>query len=212
MKNKLLTILLTASAIAAFPACTEQEQAPLTVKVESISINQYDLSLKEGESTTLKATILPADATNKTVTWSSTNASVASVDANGQVTANSEGSATITATADGKSASCLVTVSKNIIHVTEVTLNKATLELKEGESFTLIATVLPNEATYKTVAWSSTNGSVASVNANGQVTANAEGSASITATADGQSAVCSVIVSRNNPGGGQEGTSEENWD
>ena len=182
------------------------------IAVESISLNAYSLSLTEGQSLTLTATVLPNNATNKTVSWSSSNSSVASVENNGLVRAIAEGSATITASAGGKSATCSVTVAKNIIPVTEVKLNKSSLELIEGESTTLVATVLPDNATYKEVSWSSSNTAVASVDRNGLVTAIAEGTTTIIANADGTMSVCIVVVTRNNPGGGQEDTDEEDWD
>ncbi|MBR3990057.1 MAG: Ig-like domain-containing protein, partial [Bacteroidales bacterium] len=166
------------------------------VAVTSIALNKTSLSLKEGESETLVATVSPDNATDKTVTWSSTNTSIATVDASGRVTAIKEGTATITAKAGDKSATCSVTVSKNVVAVTSIALNKMSLSLKEGESETLVATVSPDNATDKTVTWSSTNTSVATVDPSGRVTAIKEGTATITAKAGEKSATCSVTVSK----------------
>ena len=84
----------------------------VTTPVESVTLDKSTLSLKVGESTTLTATVVPDNATDKTVTWACSDTSVATVDENGKVTAVSEGTATITAAAGGKSASCTVTVTK----------------------------------------------------------------------------------------------------
>ena len=92
-------------------AATLTVNAAATVPVESVSLDNTNLDLREGETAQLTATVLPDNASNKNVTWESSNKSVATVDANGLVTAVSAGTATITATADGKSATCTVTVS-----------------------------------------------------------------------------------------------------
>ena len=167
--------------------------------------------MKEGESETLVATVSPDNATDKTVTWSSTNTSVATVDASGRVTAIKEGTATITAKAGDKSATCSVTVSKNVVAVTSIALNKTSLSLKEGESETLVATVSPDNATDKTVTWSSTNTSVATVDASGRVTAIKEGTATITAKAGDKSATCAVTVKKKADSGQNENFEFEDW-
>ena len=183
----------------------------ITTPVESVSLDRTSVYLEEGQTTTLVATINPNDADEKTVTWTTSNASVATV-TNGVVTAIAEGVATITASVGGKSATCIITVSKNTVPVTSITLNKSSLSLKVGEKETLIATVLPENATDKKVTWTSSKEDVATVDANGRVTAIAEGNATIIASAGGRTATCSVTVSNNNISGGHEGTGEENWD
>ena len=109
------------------------------------------------------------------------------------MTAVAQGTATITAKAGDKSATCKVTVEKNSVPVSSITLNKTSLTLAEGESQTLTATVNPDNATDKTITWTSSNKNVATV-ADGKVTAIAKGSATITASAGGKSASCSVSV------------------
>lgn len=162
------------------------------VPVESISINKTNLTLKKGESETLVATVKPDDATEHTVTWTSSNSSMASVDANGKVTALSGGNVTIAAKAGGKSVVCMVVV---IVPVESVTLNKSSLTLGEGESATLRATVTPKDATdYSTVSWSSTDESVATVDQNGVIHAIREGSTHIVAKAGDKQATCTVTV------------------
>ena len=167
------------------------------VAVESVTLDKSSLELNEGETATLTATVKPDNASDKTVTWSSSKTSVATVDANGKVTAVAEGNATITAKAGNKSATCSVTVTKNVVAVESITLDKSSLELNEGETATLVATVKPDNATNKTVTWSSSRTSVATVDANGKVTAVAEGTATITAKAGDKTATCSVTVKKN---------------
>ncbi len=164
------------------------------IAVESVELNKASLELIEGESETLTTTVKPNDATDKTVTWSSSNATIATVE-NGKVTAVKEGEATITAAAGGKSATCKVVVAKKVIAVSSVELNKTTLELVEEESETLVATVKPDDATDKTVTWSTSNASIATVE-NGKVTAIKEGEATITAAAGNRSATCKVVVAK----------------
>ncbi len=167
------------------------------VSVTGVSLNKTALTLAEGLSETLVATVSPSGATNKKVTWTSSNSTVASVDQNGKVTANEAGNATITVETEdgGFTANCEVTVTA-VYHVTGVALNKTQLSLNVGASETLTPTVSPSNATDKSVTWSSSNSSVASVS-NGTVTAVAAGSATITVkTNDGnKTATCTVTVS-----------------
>ena len=163
----------------------------LPIVVEEISFNKTSVSLKAGETVTLTATVKPDDATDKTVTWSTSDASVATVN-DGVVTAKKVGTATITAKAGDKSATCEITVVAT--PVTSVTLNKTSASLKAGETVTLRATVKPDDATDKTVTWGSSDESVAKVE-NGIVTAIGKGLSTITAKAGDTSATCMVTVS-----------------
>ena len=165
----------------------------VTTPVESITLDRSSITLEEGKYTTLYATVEPDDADNKTVSWSSSNTAVATV-SDGKVTAKKEGTATITATAGDKSATCAVTVSKNVIAVSSITLNKSSLSLIKGQRETITATVKPENATDKSVTWTSSNASVASVDQNGTVTAVKSGNATITAKAGEKSATCAVTV------------------
>ena len=175
-----------------------------TVVVTGVTLNKSTLTLKVGASETLTATIAPADATNKNVTWASSDAAVATVDASGKVTGVAAGTATITVTTEdgGKTATCQVTVKANTVPVTGVTLNKIVLKLYTGGSETLKATVAPANATNKYVTWKSSNPAVATVDANGKVTAKSIGMADITVTTKdgGYTATCRVGVVRR-PGG-----------
>ena len=188
---------------------SDSEQLSITISsatnipVESVSLDKANLELTEGETAQLTATVLPDKATNKNVTWSTSNASIATVDANGEVTAVSAGTATITATADGKSATCTVTVTADTVPVTGVSLNKTSTSLYVGDTETLTATVQPGNASNQTVTWSTSDASVATVE-NGVVRATGRGTATITVTTvDGSfTADCTVTVSRYSTGGG----------
>jgi len=166
-------------------------------KVTSITLSQNTASLHVGETVTLTATVKPDDATDKTVTWKSSNDAVATVD-NGKVTAVALGEATITATtADGTNLTATCAITVNPIKAASITLSQTTAELFPGDKITLTATVLPENATDKRVTWMSSNSSIATVSEEGIVTAVAVGETTITAkTADGTNltATCAVKV------------------
>ena len=165
------------------------------IGVTSVTLDKTDLTLDVNDKATLTATVNPNDATNKTVTWKSDKPEIVEVDSNGNVTAKAAGTATITATVDGKSASCKVTVNgQTTVPVASVKLNQTTLELIAGKEATLTATVKPDDATNKTVTWSSNNETVATVDNNGKVTAKAAGEAIITAKVGDKQATCNVKV------------------
>ena len=168
------------------------------IPVSEVTLDQTSLSLKEGETARLTATVLPENAANKAVTWTSSNPAAATVDESGNVIAVGAGSTTITVTtADGsKTAECNVTVAPLTVPVTGVTLNKPTLPLLAGTSEQLTAAVSPGNATNQAVTWASSDPAVATVDGIGNVTAVGPGSAAITVTtADGaMTAVCTVTV------------------
>ncbi|MDE7407502.1 MAG: Ig-like domain-containing protein, partial [Muribaculaceae bacterium] len=165
-------------------------------KVTEIVLNESELSLYVGQSIQLLATVLPDNATDKTVVWSSGNESVATVDTNGKVTAVSLGTATITARYGGYRCYATCAVSVVPTPVESITLSQETATLKVGRSIKLSATVLP-EVADKTVEWTSNAPEVAVVDTEGKVTAVSIGEAVITATAadgSGVSANCTVTV------------------
>lgn len=174
---------------------TLENQQSVAVRVTGVSLNNNALTLNTGNTNTLIATVLPTTATNKNVTWSTNNSSVASVN-NGTVTAHAKGQATITVTtADGGySASCSVTVNEvsTTVSVQGVTLSTNTLSMKVGGTATLTANIRPSDATNKNVTWTS-NSAVASVN-NGVVTANSTGQATIRVTTEDGGYMDSCIV------------------
>lgn len=152
------------------------------IEISGISLNTSSKTLIEGDTFNLAVTYVPQDATNKSVTWSSSNATVASVDSNGKVTAKKNGSATITATTqNGKTATAKITVNKKTVDVTSVKINSNVYSVYEGDTIILSATVSPDNATNKKITWSSNDTSVATVDSNGVVTAKKSGSVKITA-------------------------------
>ncbi len=163
----------------------------------SVNVNKPLLELMVMETFVLKATVLPADA-DQTVEWSCSDDAIATVAADGTVTALAEGTVTIWATAtdgSGVAGTCSLTVVA--AKVTSITLNKTALGMRIGESETLLATVLPDYAADRSLAWWTDNASVAHVDQTGKITAVALGEATITANAldgSGVSAACKVTV------------------
>ncbi len=189
----------------------DPEPDPEEIAVEGISLNIQNITLKIGETTTLEASITPDNATNKNVIWSSEDSDIASVDEDGKVTAKEVGKTTITVTTeDGqKTATCEVTVKEKqepepepdpepkpeVIPVENVVLNQDNVTLNIGETSTLQATITPDNATNKTVTWTSEDENIASVD-DGIVTAIGPGETTITVTTeDGEkTATCKITV------------------
>ena len=165
--------------------------------VTGVSLDRTEMGLTIGGTKTLTATVAPAGAADKSVTWSSSKPAVATVNSSGKVTAVSAGTAVITVkTKDGgKTAACTVTV-KAPVSVTGVSLNRTEMGLTIGGTKTLTATVTPVGAANKSVTWSSSKPAVATVDNTGKVTAVSAGTAVITVkTMDGgKTAVCTVKV------------------
>ena len=151
------------------------------------------LSLEVGKSKTLTPTVVPSDATY-TLSWSSSNTSVATVSQSGVVTAKASGATIITVRTDnGKSDDCLVTVTQSAVSPTSVSVTPTSLSLKVNQTANLTATVYPSNAT-TSLTWSSSNTNVSKVS-NGIVTAVGAGSCVITVkTSNGKSATCNVTV------------------
>lgn len=181
-------------AFLALLACSCQEKEPAVVPVTQVRVTPSELDMFIGESKALEATVSPSDATSPSVSWASSKPSVVSVSNDGRVSALSEGTATITATAGGKKGTCTVNVSRPFVEVKSITLNKSTLSLVEEQSETLIATVKPDDATEPSVTWTSSNKSVADIGRDGTVLAVRAGYATITASAGAKSASCGVEV------------------
>lgn len=177
---------------------TVKPETDVTVPVTSVTLNQSVYTLAIGASYTLIPTVLPANATDRQVKWSSSNEKTVTVSDRGVIQAIAEGTSTIKAEAGGKSATCAVTVEKTIVAVTEVTLDRTSLTLKVNETFTLSATVAPENATDKAVKWTTSDSGVVRVS-NGIVTSVGEGTANITAAAGGKSASCTVTVKNAEP-------------
>lgn len=182
-------------------ACGEASATcALTVKpvlAESVTISETEAELTEGETLQLTATVAPDNTTDKTVTWTSSDETVATVDAEGLVTALAPGQAVITAACGEAKGTCTLTVVARVIEVTGITLDQTSIFGAPGNSQKLTATVTPDDATDKTVTWSSSDEAVATVDADGLVTFVADGHAVITAACGEFTATCNVEVLTN---------------
>lgn len=185
------TCLVTVSETSAPIADTK-------IAVTGISLNQSKATVAIEKSTKLTATVSPGNASNTKVTWTSSDATIATVDEKGNVTGKKVGTTTITAKTEdgGKTATCTVTVTNSEIKVTGIQLDEKSLALKLKESKKLKATISPENATNKNISWSTNTSGVATVDNSGTITAKGTGSAIITATTeDGKyTATCTVSV------------------
>src|SRR6266404_2193639 len=185
--------------------------AGCTVPVATVSVSPASATVAAGQAIQLSAT--PKDAngnplTGRTVTWSSSNTSVAIADVNGNVTALAPGSATITATSEGQSGTAAITVTSEgktgtsaitvtSVPVASVTVSPASPTVTAGQTVQLTATPKDangNQLTGRTITWSSSNTSVATVSSGGLVSGVVAGSATITATSEGQSGTAAITV------------------
>jgi uncharacterized protein YjdB len=168
------------------------------VPVTGVSLNQNSATINKGNTLQLIATVLPENATNKNVTWSSSNTALATVSSTGMVTGITDGNATITVTtADGAfTATCVITVTTVNIPVTGVSIQPPAISICVGQTYQLSPIVIPENATNKAVTWSSSNTAVATVSSTGLVTAVSSGTATITVTmVDGAfTATCFVTI------------------
>lgn len=180
---------VTAETICSGNATIYAHWTKETVSVESVSIKAGITELKPGETLQLGAVINPENASNKNVTWSSDNKEVATIDAKGLVTAVSAGSVTITVTTEdgNKTATCRLNVmseAETVIDVEYVSIKGETTALNPGETLQLAAVINPENARNHNVTWSSSNEAVATIDANGLVTAVANGETLITVIAE----------------------------
>ncbi len=185
------------SIIESVPQVAPEQVIP----VEQLSFVQNAYSIHIGEVVILEVIITPDAATTPTITWKSSNISIADVDQNGYVVGVGEGTAIITAESDnGIVAEANVSVvpsSVPIIEVNQVTLSKKSMRMKVGESETLQATISPKDATYRTLIWSSSNSSIVTVNESGKIVAIREGTATITVkSSNGKSDSIAVTVGK----------------
>ena len=181
------------------------------IPVTSVTLTSETLSIEEGKTAELTATILPKNASNQIPKWDVIGDVSGIVYVYGTtsnttrtVKALKVGTTTITATVAGQTASCTVTVTPRTISVESIKLNKTELSLVKGATETLTATVLPTTATDKAVTWESSDTAVATVE-NGVVTAVAAGNATITAKAGEKTATCAVTVTNPSNSGSSSG-------
>ena len=161
-----------------------------------MAVTPSRIEIIEGESAVLSASVSPEAASDRAVAWSSSDRSVATVDKAGTVHGLRPGTATVTATAEGKSGTCAVTVKAKAVNVTDVSLDRTELTLTEGEAETLTATVKPDNADNRKVTWSSDKTEIATVGGDGRVTAVKAGEAVVTVMTEdgGKTATCKVTV------------------
>ncbi|WP_049945025.1 starch-binding protein [Butyrivibrio sp. AC2005] len=175
------------------------ENVEMVIPVTGIKLNKKKVSIGKTGTYQLVAEIQPENATNRELTWTSSDGTVAQVSAEGLVTAKKKGKCIITVTTkDGEfKAECKVTVTKKV-DVTGVKLNKSKKTLKKGKTYTLKATLKPKKATNQDVKWSSSNKKVATVDENGVVTAVGAGEATITVKTKegGYKATCNITVKK----------------
>lgn len=186
-------VIITCTTVAG--AKKAETEILCKIPPESMKLNKTSVTLLPNKTTTLKAIFTPADTTVKTAKWSSSNPAVIKVSSKGKIKAVAIGSATITAksTDGGLKATCFVTVPRR---ATGIKLNKTSAKVDLNGKYTLKATVLPADATYDDVTWSSSNKSVATVSSSGVVYGKALGKAVITATSvdGGFKKSCTVTV------------------
>ena len=203
MKNKIFIYAVFAALL--FAACkndpeSENPPAPKTVHVQDISIKNpiNPVSLVKGTTFQIEATVLPENATDKKISYSSSDKNIAAVNEKGLISANSVGVATITLkAADGVSKTISVTVTAARINVTEIAVSSTdeNISIVKGRTHRLNATVKPDNATDKTLTYSSDHEDIASVDTNGLITAKKVGAAALTITAaDGITKIVNVTV------------------
>lgn len=191
MKTRIIAILLS---LAALSSCWQEE-----VRVSGITMNTTSITIELGQTSQLTATISPANADNKIVIWSTSDSSVAAVDADGVVTALSPGQAEITAKSDDNSRYtdvCKVTVPEIFVPVESLTIEENEITIQKGATATVTATIAPENASDKQLRWISLDEVVATVSPEGVVTGVQPGKTRVIAsTVDGGlSAYCTIIV------------------
>lgn len=191
--------VITATSTAV-PSVSASCAVTVTTPVESVRISSNVASIAVGEDMALTATVLPEDADNREVKWTSGNNDIVTVSDDGVIHGVATGEAVVTVSSQSDSnikAECAVTVIKEKKPVTSVTFNETSHKMNVNTTFQIVATVIPEDATSKTLNWTSSNEDVATVDQEGLVTAKAEGSTNIVAMAtDGskKSATCSITV------------------
>ncbi len=181
----------------------ENELSKKPVLVTDVKLDKSEITLVLiNDTQQLTATVLPENATNQKVAWTSDNETVATVDSIGVVTAKGQGQCTITVTTDdfGYTATCEITVPEQppvVIDVTGVSFEESEVMLNIGDTKQLKAIVEPENATNKNVTWSTLDYKIATVNMNGVVTANAQGEVLVCVTTVNGAIkdTCKIIVS-----------------
>lgn len=177
-------------------SCNDDDTKDEDIPVTEIKVTPATGSVVAGTTLTLKAEILPENATDKNVKWKSRDENVATVDeATGVVTGVTEGEAVIMALCGGKNGQAVITVTPAPIRVEKIELSKTELALFVGKTEKLTYTINPENATNQEAAWDSSDKTVATIADDGTVTALAEGTTDITLTIDEKTVTCKVTVS-----------------
>lgn len=179
------------------PGSVTSDQVPQNgIKVTGVTLNKSFITMSVNQAAVLYATVAPATAYNKSITWTSDNSNVVEVSQNGVLKSKAEGVAHITVTTVDGGFADVCTVYVGNVPVTGIKLNTADLSIGIGQPVILTATVTPENATNKSVSWKSSNTNIATVDSNGVVIGKAAGKAAITAaTTDANySAVCNITV------------------
>jgi len=192
--KKIASIIVTILILVVLASCSPEPAPKPTPVVQEISLDSVIRTVISGKDFTLHATVVAEEGADKTVTWSSSDESVATVDSDGKVTAKAVGTTNITAKAGDKSAKCLVVVLPEVVHVELVAVDRPFAFVTKGEKIKLNAIVKPDDATYKDVKWTTSKPEFATVSKEGEVTAVAEGTAYISATVDGKTGKCVLVV------------------
>lgn len=191
-----ISVTVTSEKMAGiFTASLKDNVVSSEVAVSKVTLNKESLTIAKGKTDTLSVSIEPANATNKSLSFKSSDTSVASIDENGKVTANKSGKTTIIVTsANGVTDTCSITVTQD---PENIKLNRSKMTLGVKESTSLKATVTPKDADNKKLTWKSSNKKVVTVNSKGKITAKKAGSATITVmTSNKISAKCVITVKK----------------
>lgn len=176
-------VIIGLSLILAMTSCSKDENIKKVIKVKTIQIVPSSLSIVEEQTKELTVSILPKDATNQSIIWKSSDESIATISDKGILKAIKEGNATITAsTSNDIKTTCQVAVSAKAIEVETIQLSFTEFGLYEGNTKAITAKILPENATDKTIKWTSSDPSIASIDDTGIITGISAGSVTIKAT------------------------------
>lgn len=169
------------------------------IAVTGVKLAYNDLTLKIGTSLKLVASVEPANAANKAVTWVSSDDAVATVSAKGEVLAKAEGKAdiTVTTTDGGHTATCSFTVTADDVVLTGLKITPTDIRIKVGQTSSLSVSYEPVTATHKEVMWETSDAAIVTVDANGNIQGVAAGEATITVKSKKDEAIkstCKVVV------------------
>lgn len=176
-------ILFTLISVLTFGACSKDDNndTPSTSKIESITLDQTNLTLETTDVVKLTASILPADIKNETLTWTSSDNGVASVDQDGTVNANNIGKAIIVVKSNNnKTATCTITVTQKPIPITSIKLDPENITIHIGEYFMLKATALPENHTEGNIGLSVPDMNTVTIDNSGKITGVAVGEVDLT--------------------------------